>query len=89
MVTDIKLGKRPSRPTDPSQNQWLQDPVWDAIATCWSGQPEQRPKLSAVYRMLLKDGLGEVRNVEPDNLNSEDILYSLNEATAFWPMEDS
>jgi hypothetical protein len=64
VVADIALGKRPPRPTDPSQNQWLQDPVWDMITACWSGESERRPKLSAVYRVFLKYGRREARNVE-------------------------
>jgi hypothetical protein len=52
MADDITRGKRPSRPTDPSQNKWLQDPVWDAITTCWSDLPEQRYELSIVYHVF-------------------------------------
>ena len=52
MINDIKLGKRPSRPTDPSQNQWLHDPVWDTITTCWSDEPGRRHNLSVVYRVF-------------------------------------
>ena len=65
VVADIVLGKRPPRPRDPSQNQWLQDPVWDTITACWSDKPEQRPKLSVVYDVFLKYGQRGVRNVEP------------------------
>ena len=64
VVADIVLGKRPSRPTDPSRNRWLQDSVWDTIMACWSGKPEKRPKLSVVYRVFLKYGRREARNVE-------------------------
>jgi hypothetical protein len=45
----FRRSKRPSRPTDPSQNQWLQDPVWDTIVTCWSNKPEQRYELSVMH----------------------------------------
>jgi hypothetical protein len=48
MINDIRLHKRPSRPTDPSQNQRLQDRVWDTITTCWSDKPERRCELSVV-----------------------------------------
>ena len=65
VVADIVLGKRPPRPGEPSQNQWLQDPVWDTITACWSDKPEQRPKLSVVYDVFLKYGRREARNAEP------------------------
>jgi hypothetical protein len=52
VINDIKLGKRPSRPTDPGQNQWLQDPVWDTITTCWSDEPGRRHKLPVVHRVF-------------------------------------
>ena len=42
MIHNIKHDERPPRPTDPSQNQWLQDHVWDTITTCWGGRPEFR-----------------------------------------------
>jgi hypothetical protein len=61
MTADIKEGIRPSRPTDPSRNKWLQDPVWDAITTCWSDLPEQRYELSIVYRVFSKHGQPEVQ----------------------------
>jgi hypothetical protein len=48
-INDITLGKRPPRPEDPSQNQWLQDRIWDMITTCWSNELQQRCELSVVY----------------------------------------
>jgi len=48
-ITDIRAGKRPSRPTDPDQSRWLQDPVWDVITSGWHHQPEQRCQLSDMY----------------------------------------
>jgi hypothetical protein len=56
VVTDIRLGKRPSRPMDSTQNQRLQDPVWDTISACWSGEPGQRPRLSVVYQAFSRSG---------------------------------
>ena len=67
MITRIRDGRRPSRPTDPSRNQWLQDRVWDTITTCWSGKPERRYQLSIVYRVFLKYGR---RNSKLGNLNT-------------------
>jgi hypothetical protein len=52
MIADIRDGERPSRPTDPSQNQWLQDHIWDTITTCWNNKPEQRCELSVVHHIL-------------------------------------
>jgi len=45
----IRGGERPSRPTDPSQNRWLQDPIWDVITTGWSHEPEKRCELSVMH----------------------------------------
>jgi hypothetical protein len=59
VVTDIRGGKRPSRPTDRSQNQWLPRPVWNVITTCWSTKPERRHELSVVYRVFSEYGRRE------------------------------
>ena len=72
MITNIRLGKRPSYPTDPNQNQWLQGLIWDTITTCWSGKPGKRPKLSAIYRVFLEYGQGDARNVGLGNLDSHE-----------------
>jgi hypothetical protein len=52
VTNNIRHGKRPSRPTDPNQNQWLQDHIWDTITTCWSEKPQQRHKLSVVHHIF-------------------------------------
>ena len=70
VIADIASRKRPPYPTDPSQNQWLQDPVWDTITACWSHKPELRPKLSVVYRVFLRYGRQEARDVELGNLTT-------------------
>ena len=49
MITDIRSGKRPSRPIDLSQSRFLQDPIWDTITTGWHDQPKRRCKLSAMH----------------------------------------
>jgi len=46
MITNVRAGKRPSRPTDSGQSQWLQDPVWDIITSGWHDRPEKRCQLS-------------------------------------------
>ena len=61
MTYDIRRGIRPTRPTDPSQNKWLQDAVWDVITTCWSTQPEERYELSIVYHVFSKYGQREAQ----------------------------
>ena len=53
VVADIRLGKRPPRPTDPTRNEWLHNHVWDVITTCWSDKPEQRSGLSALHHTFL------------------------------------
>jgi hypothetical protein len=52
VAVDISLGERPSRPLDISQNQWLSDPIWDTITTCWSDKPEQRYELIVVHQVF-------------------------------------
>ena len=52
IITRVRAGERPSLPIDPSQNRWLQDPVWDTIKTGWHGQPKRRCKLSVMYRVF-------------------------------------
>ena len=56
----IKRGVRPSRPTDPIQNQWLQEPVWDVIKTGWHHEPEQRCELRIVYHVFFTSGRQEI-----------------------------
>ena len=52
VMTDIRAGKRPSRPIDSSQSQLLQDPVWSVIETGWRDQPRRRCKLSVMYHVF-------------------------------------
>jgi hypothetical protein len=81
VIADIRDGKRPSRPTDPSQNQWLQDHIWDTITTCWNDKPEQRCELSVVHRIFSmpssRDILVEFPPVSRKNLIVlvEELLY--------------
>jgi hypothetical protein len=82
VIEDIRHVKRPSRPTDPSQNQWLQDRVWNIITTCWSDKPEQRYELSVVYHVFstpnTQDALVEFPPVGRKNLIllAEELLYT-------------
>lgn len=66
---DIGYHVRPRRPTDPSQNRWLQDPVWDVITTGWNRKPEQRCELSAMYRVFSKHSRQEAQNVKLGDWN--------------------
>ena len=52
MITDIRAGRRPSRPMDSSQGRLLQGPVWNIITAGWHDQPNQRCELSAMYRVF-------------------------------------
>jgi hypothetical protein len=70
MAADIRRGKRPSRPWNPSRNRWLQDPVWDKITTCRSDKPEQRSELSAVYQVFLEYGQNVARNAKLGDLKN-------------------
>ena len=69
LITHIKHGRRPSRPTDPSRNQWLQDPVWDTLTTCWNDKPEKRCELSIVHHVFSTSGLLNTKPDKPGNLN--------------------
>jgi hypothetical protein len=72
LITDIRCGKRPSRLTDKSQNQWLQDRVCGVINTCWSDKPEQRYTLSVMHHIFLtpsrRDALVDFPPVGRENL---------------------
>ena len=81
-ITNIRLGRRPFRPLDPSQNRWLQDRVWNVIVTCWSDKPEQRCGLSIVYHIFstpnCQDALVEFPPVGHKNLIrlAEELSYT-------------
>ena len=68
VIADIRLGKRPSRPT--SQNQRLQDPIWDTITSCWNNDPEQRYRLSVMHHVFSKYSRQEAQDIDPGNLNT-------------------
>jgi hypothetical protein len=82
LITHIKHGRRPSRPTDPRRNQWLQDRVWDTITTCWSNKPYHRCGLSVVHHIFSTpsppDLLLEFPPVGRKNLIrlAEELLYT-------------
>jgi hypothetical protein len=80
MITRIKEGQQPSRPMDPSQNQWLQDRVWDTITTCWSINPQQRCELFVVHHIFsTQDALVKSPPVGRKNLIrlAKELLYTL------------
>ena len=72
----LRRGKRPSRPTDPTQNQWLYDPVWDVITTCWSDKPKRRCELSVVHHVFSTSGL---QNSEPDKPGDANVRIKRND----------
>ena len=65
----IRRGERPSRPTDPTQNRWLDDPVWDVITTCWSDKPDQRCEPSVIHRVFSTSSLQYVNPDKPGDVN--------------------
>jgi hypothetical protein len=75
--------KRPSRPTDPSQNQRLNDRIWNTITTCWSDKPERRCELSVVHYVFstpsLQDALVESPPAGRKNIIRlrEELSYTL------------
>jgi len=64
MITRILTGERPSRPRDPNKNQWLQDPVWDVIATGWHNNPDWRCELSVMHNTF-SCSQQEIQNAKP------------------------
>lgn len=46
-------GERPERPTG-SLELGLTDDVWDMIRACWEKQPQRRPLISEVVKILVK-----------------------------------
>ena len=79
---DLGRPKLPSRPTDPSQNRWLRDRVWDMIATCWNEEPRLRCELSVMRRVFSmpgpRDALVEFPPVGHKNLTrlTEELPYT-------------
>jgi hypothetical protein len=82
---DARRGERPPRPTDPSRNQWLQDPVWDAITTCWSNEPEERCELDVVYDVFLTLSPQNAQNTKSDKPGDLNVQNSKNLAIAEMP----
>jgi hypothetical protein len=68
----ITRGWQQYRLANPSQNQWLQDSVWDTINTCWSHEPQQRCELSVAHYVFSmpcpQDALAEIPPVGRENL---------------------
>jgi hypothetical protein len=89
IATNIRRGKRPSRPMDPSQNQWLHNRVWDTITTCWGDKPEQRYELFVVYPVFLEYGwrgpLGNLNTRKDRNLTIAERSRTLKQGS----VEDS
>ena len=72
IITHIRSGARPSRPTDPSQNRWLHDLVWDEITTGWSHKKDQRSQLSVMYNAFSTSASQQgVRNVKLGNVYAQ------------------
>jgi hypothetical protein len=72
----ISSGKKPSRPTGPTQNQWLHDPVWDMITTCWSDKPKRRCKLSVVHHVF---STSTSQTAEPDDPGDMNVQIERND----------
>ena len=49
MVTDIRAGKRPSRPIYSSRSQLSRGPLWKVITTGWHDKPRRRCELSVIH----------------------------------------
>jgi len=70
MVTEIRAGKRPSRPIDPGQSQWLQRRVWGVITTGWSHKPEKRCELSVMHNAFVTSSQGGADSGDSNNQNN-------------------
>ena len=68
-INNLKYLAQPSRPTDPGQNRWMQDRVWDAIVTGWSKEPELRCELSALHHVFLMSSIQDARPEKQGDLN--------------------
>jgi hypothetical protein len=66
VIDDVICGKRPSRPTEPSQNRWLQRRVWVTISTCWNNEPAYRCELSTVHRVFSAPSAQAAQNTKSD-----------------------
>ena len=63
----IGSGERPARPGNQSQNQWLQDRIWDVITTGWNHKPKRRCALSIMHHIFLHPSQQEVQDVKSGN----------------------
>jgi len=52
IITEIRAGKRPSRPIDSSQGRLLEDSIWNVITTGWQDQPNQRCELFVMHHVF-------------------------------------
>ena len=49
VIDDVSHIRRPPRPSGPSQNEWLQDRIWDVIKICWDEKPDRRCELFVMH----------------------------------------
>ena len=83
VINNIRRAKQPGRPTDPSQNKWMQDHIWDTITTCWNKEPAYRCELSVLHHVFsmpsFQDVLVESPPVGRKNLSRlvDELLYTL------------
>ena len=47
----ITEGERPRRPQG-AEAAWFTDSLWRAVELCWSHQPEMRPTIEAIQKLL-------------------------------------
>jgi len=52
MTTEIRAGKRPSRPNDPDQNRRSQRFVWEIITIGWSHEAYKRCEVSDLHHVF-------------------------------------
>jgi len=76
MIASIRGGKRPSRPTGPSRDRRLQDPVWDVIMTGWSHEPEKRCELSVVHDTFVTASQQEVYSGDLNDQNDGNLAIT-------------
>ena len=78
VIKDIRNGKRPPRPRDSNQNRWLQDPIWDAISTCWKNEPANRYQLSVVHEVFSTPSAQDAQSVKSGKSGDSRLRNSAN-----------
>ena len=50
---EIVSGERPPRPSNPTAECWLPDPIWDVIQSCWHQAPRSRLSVDLLHHAFV------------------------------------